>query len=165
MAIGDRIVLLPGMVIYRARSIQDKSLALQANHCLETDKVGLYFSDDSRICLGMAIEYGIDIELYSYVVTREIELFEGKYCFRMINPDRYFAEDGSFVPNVPILDEEMIGHYDPSSLPIYEGASEVHANDQDFLGEIFIVHEDLDSLAVLDSQELSLEVIKRLLQL
>lgn len=164
MTIGDRVVLLPGMVIYRARSIQDNSPALQANHCSETDKVGLYFSDDIRICLGMAIEYGIDIELYSYVVTREIELFEGKYCFRMINPDRYFTEDGAFISNVPILDEEMIGHYDSEAIPLYEGASGVHAGDQGFLGEIFVVEKELESLAVLDTEELTLEEIKDLLK-
>lgn len=154
----NSVTLLTGATIYRARATTDSSPALRANVCNDTDKTGLYFSDDPRLCLGMSLEYNYDIYLYEYRVVKPIVLFESKYGFRNINPERYF-KDGCFIPNVNIIDEENINHYDNGAVPIFDGVQQSSA-----LGEIFIREHDLpDRIEFIGSMFFSVSRVQELL--
>lgn len=155
-------VLPVGTILYRARNAADPSYCLDPNECQDTGKIGLYFSDDRLLCVGMAIEYQVDIHLCVFVVTSPIVLYKGKYCFRDINPERYF-KDGAFQFDVDVIEEENISHYDQDALPIYDKVEEVHADqNEDLFEEIFISSSELDCLALLEVEELALEECKKL---
>ncbi len=157
-------ILPAGSIIYRARNALDESHHLKANRCDDTDKIGLYFSDCPILCMGMAIEYGVDIHLCTYRVERSIILYNGKYSFREINPERFF-KNGKFIVDVKILRDENICHYDTDALPIYDGVSMHHMiRDENMFGEIFICEDELENLTLLDVKELSLKMVHDTLQ-
>jgi len=159
---AKKIKLRAGTTIYRARMVTDELPWLQAYKCGDTDKTGLYFSDSYLLCLGMGPEYLSDMVLCTYVTTRPLILYRGKYSFRDINPERYFREDGSFICNVDLADSENINHYDPDMLPIYDGRDTVYSNlrNSGCLGEIFICDEDLQYLEFEGAETWSLDRIK-----
>lgn len=146
-------VLPAGTVIYRARSANDPTFHLDANHCGDTGKTGLYYSDYKLLCIGMAVEYQKDIHLCTYLVERPIVLYEGKYSFRGINPERFL--NGL---DVEVIPEENISHFDAEAIPIYEEADQVHRSQPDNLfGEIFIAEGELQGLTFMHMEEISLE--------
>ncbi len=150
-------VMPAGSIIYRARNAADPSFHLSPNECGDTGKTGLYFSDYKLLCVGMALEYQTDIHLCMYRTVRPLVLFDGKYCFRDINPERYF-KDGEFQFDVEVIEEENISHFDQDAVPIYENVEKVHrGQSRDLFGEIFISSEELDSLELLEVEELTLE--------
>jgi hypothetical protein len=157
-------VMPAGSIVYRARSAMDPTHHLQANECGDTGKVGLYFSDYKLLCVGMALEYQIDIHLCTYKTVRPVVLYDGKYCFRDINPERYF-KDGEFQIGVDMIEEENINHFDQEAIPIYENAEETHrGQSENLFGEIFINSGELDSLELLEVEELSLQECRTMVE-
>lgn len=132
-----------GTIIYRARNILDNSNYTNPNKDPDTDKFGLYFSDAIELCQMMALEYQQELVICEFKITKTIKLFNGKYSFRNINNSRYFDKNGKFIPNVDILENENINHYDLDSLPIIENVDEYFQNIHMEFGEIFINVNDL----------------------
>lgn len=152
-------VLPAGSIIYRAHNTEDPSAYLNANYCEDTGKTGLYFSDKKKLCMGMGVENGVDIALCTYRVKQSIVLYEGKYSFRNINPDRYFR-DGRFLCDTDVISEENISHFDQSAIPVFDGAERIYGGQSgEFLGEIFICDRELENLMLLDVEEIQLERI------
>ncbi len=82
-----------------------------ARLCEDTHKFGLYFANKPIISLAMCIEYDKLMELGIFKVTKNIDgIIKGKYAFRDINPERYFKDDGTMIPNVNPLPEENVSH-------------------------------------------------------
>lgn len=156
-----RLVLRAGTILYRARKITDNLPWLQSYKCADTDKTGLYFSDDPILCIGMGIEYQSDVVLGRFRLLRSIALYNGKYSFRNIAPERYFREDGSFICHVNATKEENINHYDRNMLPIYKDRDIVYVTDGSNLNEIFICDADLQYLEFEYAKTLSLDCIKK----
>lgn len=150
-------VMPAGTIVYRARNAMDPTFHLSPNECEDTGKTGLYFSDYKLLCVGMALEYQTDIHLCMYKTVRSVVLFGGKYCFRDINPERYF-KDGVFQFNVNIVEDENINHFDQGAVPIYDNVETAHrGQSEDLFGEIFIGGSELDCLELLGVEELTLE--------
>ena len=108
----------------------------------DTGKIGLYFSNYPILALSMSIEYNSDMTLNIYKTNCDIQIREGKYSFRNINPDRYYDYNDNLIYNVVPLEEEMINHFDSGAYPItkYEF---IH---YDNFGEIFLNKESLKYL-------------------
>jgi len=68
----------------------------------------------------MALEYKKDMFFGSFVTIQDMYVQWGKYSFRDIYPERYFDENGKFIPNVKILDDENISHIDDGITPLFE---------------------------------------------
>lgn len=157
--------LKKGTLIYRARSIHDRSGPTEPNRCDDTGKFGLYFSDEPKLCMAMAIEYNVPkMDLYKYEVNEPIILTEGKVSFRNIHPERYFDEDGQFIPNVSVLESENISHFDTECLPIYDGVDDHYGHFQSPFNEIFLNNRDLPKIKFVSSTTFTLEYIKGVLQ-
>lgn len=146
-----------GTIVFRARNSMDPTFHLSPNECGDTGKTGLYFSDYKLLCVGMALEYQTDIHLCVYKTMKPLVLFEGKYCFRDIRPERYF-KNGVFQFEVNVVEEENINHFDQGAVPIYENVEKTHRDQSsDLFGEIFISSSELDSLELLGVEELTIE--------
>ncbi len=116
----------------------------------DTGKIGLYFSNYPILALSMCLEYGSDMIYNIYQTTDDLELDNGKYSFRNINPSRYFKENGDFIPNVFPLDNEMVNHFDNEAYSIIS-----HEFNHDInLGEIFLNSKSLTYIQLVKSYEL-----------
>lgn len=167
----NSIVLPAGTTIYRARGFDDNSDFVAANECGDTGKVGLYFSDYPDICFGMALEYQKDIQFCVLTVNEPITLFEGKYCFRNITPRRYFkpikkngGAEVELIPNVEVVKDENISHFDNTAIPIYDGVEDHFIDTPNVLGEIFISKQDLHKISFSWKKIVTLDEVKRILQ-
>lgn len=136
-------LLKAGTTIYRARSQDDHSEYTNPNLDSDTGKFGLYFSDAVELCEAMSIEYNKDLYIFEFKITKTLKLFNGKYSFRNINKNRYFDSNNQFIPNVDIVDNENINHYDLDGLPIIDNVDTYFENIDMEFGEIFINNDDL----------------------
>lgn len=102
-------------ILYRAHDSLDKN---EPKIDPDTGKYGLLFSDTFEYSLCLAFERDQPMNISRYITTKDIQLFEGKYSFRGINVDRYIDDDGNFIPNVDVIDNENINHYDSDIFPI-----------------------------------------------
>jgi hypothetical protein len=84
-----------------------------ARYCGDTGKTGLYFSNRAIISLAMCIEYNrienMELGVFRVIDTID-EVSTDKYSFRLINPERYFDENGEFIRGTDVLPEENISH-------------------------------------------------------
>lgn len=160
-----------GDVIFRARMLTDKSAPCEPNHCYDTGKDGLYFSDFPLLAMSMALEYKCDMELYIYRIEDQITFDEGKYSFRNCNPERYFSYDVDddchhLIPNVEPLPEEMINHYDDQCLSICDAVSNCQIRmlermrENQVLGELFIAEKDLHKINFIDSVKIDASALE-----
>jgi len=75
--------------------------------------MGIYFSKNKYTPLGMILEYNKPMYLCKYKIKKDIKLYNGKYIFRSLEPERYYRtiEDwrkGKFIFN--INPRESINH-------------------------------------------------------
>ena len=116
----------------------------------DTGKIGLYFSNYPILALSMCLEYGSDMIYNIYQTTDDLELDDGKYSFRNINPSRYFKENGDFIPNVKPLNNEMVNHFDNAAYSIISYEFIHNPN----LGEIFLNAKSLKHIQLVKSYKL-----------
>jgi hypothetical protein len=128
---------------------------LTPTKCEDTDKIGVYFSTIPSIALGMALEYKSNMFFNIFKLKKDLNAIEGKYSFRHINPERYFDAYNNFIPNVSIIPNENVNHFEAHVYPIIE-IDGIKSNDfiKDELptdGELFISTRDLGKVQLLET--------------
>lgn len=98
-------------LLYRsAPAICDYKTTIPTIKCSDTNKIGVYLTDNPLISIAMCLEYDILLEIGVFEVLEDLNLTEGKYSFRDINPSRYFDENENLILYVNPLPEENISH-------------------------------------------------------
>ena len=80
--------LKKGLIIYRTQPVPCKNL--KPMKCEDTGKMGIYFGTNKYTPIGMILEYNKPMYLSKYKLTEDVELFNGKYIFRYLDPSHHF---------------------------------------------------------------------------
>lgn len=91
--------------------------------CTDTDKVGIYFGNMPILAIAMSLEYNKLMDIGVFKIKRDklkplLKKRKGKYAYRQMYPERYWTSSGKFIPNVPLLPEENVPHFDCDILPL-----------------------------------------------
>lgn len=135
-----------GSYLYRASFIE----GLVPVEDPDTGKTGLYFSNYPILALSMCLEYNSNMKFNIYKIKKSVDLQDGKYSFRSIHPERYYTSTGEFIPNVNIVDDENIDHFDNLAFPIVTYKFVYDEN----LGEVFLSKDSLNCLELVRSYDL-----------
>ena len=104
-----------GEILWRVQPTNDCSL--KVNKCEDTDKYGVYFSTGKAIALGMILEYKRPMRLCKFEVVKDIEpVYNGKYTFRELEPNRFFKNGRLILNTSPSF---STNHFDNAALPIH----------------------------------------------
>jgi len=98
-----KTTLKKGTVLWRTQP--DKCGSLKIMECEDTGKKGIYLGTNKYVPIGMILEYNKPMNLCQYKLTKDVELYNGKYIFRYLEPERYFKNmddllNGKFILNV-----------------------------------------------------------------
>ena len=80
--------LKKGLIIYRTQPVSCKTL--KPMKCEDTGKRGIYFGTNQYTPIGMILEYNKPMYLCKYKLKEDVELFNGKYIFRYLDPSHHF---------------------------------------------------------------------------
>ena len=80
--------LKKGLIIYRTQPVSCKTL--KPMKCEDTGKKGIYFGTNKYTPIGMILEYNKPMYLCKYKLKEDVELFNGKYIFRYLDPSHHF---------------------------------------------------------------------------
>ncbi len=92
--------------------------------CSDTDKMGIYFGNMPILAIAMSLEYNKLMDIGIFKIKRDklkplLKKRKGKYAYRQMHPERYFTSiTKKFIPNVPLLPEENVPHFDCDILPL-----------------------------------------------
>ena len=141
----DVKVLDSGTILYRSSPVVIKEWdKTDMRYDDDTGKIGIYFGTYPLLSLAIANEYRMNCHISVYQTTDNIRCYVGKYCYREINPKRYYnGED--LIPGVDVIDEENVNHFDSEMLPIIDNpyGNEVSIkNVTSDMGEVFISNPD-----------------------
>lgn len=104
-------------ILYRVRELSGND---EPTIDSDSGKCGLAFSDCFEYSLCMSVGWDQPKTICRYITTKEIQLFEGKFSFHEINISRYVDENGNYISDVDVLDDENINHYDLNIFPIIQ---------------------------------------------
>ena len=99
----NKTTLKKGTVLWRTQP--DKCGSLKIMKCEDTGKKGIYLGTNKYVPIGMILEYNKPMNLCQYKLTKDVELYNGKYIFRYLEPERYFKNmddllNGKIILNV-----------------------------------------------------------------
>lgn len=123
-----------------------KTKELKFAEILETGKTGIVFSTFPLFSLGQVLreevnEYKKNMFFGIYRITQDLTVPIGRYSFRNMNPNRFFNWRGDFVPNVDVLPEENICHFENESNIFSDRDDSFILNKEEHDGELFITEE------------------------
>ena len=106
-------ILKKGTKLWRTQPGSCKDL--KKMECEDTGKRGIYLGTNKYTPIGMILEYNKPMKLCQYVLTKDVLCFNGKYIFRLLEPERYFKNmddllKGDFIFNV--LPSQSTNHID-----------------------------------------------------
>ena len=113
-----------GTELYRCQDPETDPEMTLPYRCKDTGKIGLYFSNNKWIPLGMILEYHKGLKLLKYKTKAPIKLFIGKYIFRYLEPNLFFESkedmyNGKFRLNVNPKDSQYWNHIQSDAFPIH----------------------------------------------
>jgi len=108
-----KTTLKKGTILWRTQP--GKCSSLKSMKCEDTGKKGIYLGTNKYVPIGMILEYNKPMNLCQYKLTRDVELYNGKYIFRYLEPERYFKNmddllEGKIILNV--IPKKSTNHID-----------------------------------------------------
>lgn len=83
-------------ILYRVQPTIEKMSDVEPQRCMDTKKLGVYFSNSLTISLAMIIEHNTPLDLGIFITRSPLILSNGKFEFRKLNINKYFID------NIPI---------------------------------------------------------------
>lgn len=145
-------------IIYHADDQVIRKIPSRIDH--DTGKKGLYFSSTPMIAELMSVEYDRPLFINVCVVIKDTLLYNGKYSFRNINPQKYFNSEGDLIINQHPTQIENISHFDMSALPIIDWKNNVSLPSELIGFEIFISDGDIENISWRGAYQVSPSEIK-----
>lgn len=120
---SQTVTINKNTVLFRCHS-PDEELMMKPYRCKDTGKIGIYFSNTKWIPLGMILEYKKPLRLLKYITKSPIKLYNGKYTYRYMEPERFFESkenfiNGIFKLNVDPTKSQYWNHIQSNIYPIH----------------------------------------------